>query len=127
LKKAFAPEFLNRIDDVVMFNALEKSHIHQIIELEIADLYKRVEALNYKLHLTDEAKDFIADKGYDPQFGARPLKRAIQKYLEDEMAEIIVKADVSDGDTISVEYDRENDKLLYHIVSLKDNPAGLTE
>jgi ATP-dependent Clp protease ATP-binding subunit ClpC len=127
LKKAFAPEFLNRIDDVVMFNALEKSHIHQIIDLEIADLFKRVEALNYKLHLTDEAKDFIADKGYDPQFGARPLKRAIQKYLEDEMAEIIVKATVSDGDTISVEYDKENDKLVYHIVSLKDNPAEMSK
>jgi ATP-dependent Clp protease ATP-binding subunit ClpC len=127
LKKAFAPEFLNRIDDVVMFNALEKSHIHQIIDLEIADLYKRVESLHYKLVLTDEAKDFIAEKGYDPQFGARPLKRAIQKYLEDEMAEIIVKATVNEGDTISVEYDRENDKLLYHIIPLKDIPAELPE
>jgi ATP-dependent Clp protease ATP-binding subunit ClpC len=125
LKKAFAPEFLNRIDDVVMFNALEKSHIHQIIDLEIADLYKRVEALNYKLVLLDEAKDFIADKGYDPQFGARPLKRAIQKYLEDEMAEIIIKANVSQGDTISVEFDRENDKLIYKIVSHQDKPAEM--
>jgi ATP-dependent Clp protease ATP-binding subunit ClpC len=125
LKKAFAPEFLNRIDDVVMFNALEKSHIHQIIDLEIADLYKRVEALRYKLVLTEEAKDFIADKGYDPQFGARPLKRAIQKYLEDEMAEIIVKATVSEGDTISVEYDKENDKLLYHIIPHTVLPAEL--
>jgi ATP-dependent Clp protease ATP-binding subunit ClpC len=86
-----------------------------------------VESLHYKLVLTDEAKDFIAEKGYDPQFGARPLKRAIQKYLEDEMAEIIVKATVSEGDTISVEYDRENDKLLYHIIPLKDIPAELTE
>jgi ATP-dependent Clp protease ATP-binding subunit ClpC len=115
LKKAFAPEFLNRIDDVVMFNSLDKSQIHLIIDIEIADLYKRVEALNYKLLLTEEAKDFIADKGYDPQFGARPLKRAIQKYLEDEMAEIIIKASISEGDSISVEYDRDNDKLRYRI------------
>ncbi len=115
LKKAFAPEFLNRIDDVVMFNSLDKSQIHLIIDIEIADLYKRVEALNYKLLLSEEAKDFIADKGYDPHFGARPLKRAIQKYLEDEMAEIIIKSSISEGDTISVEYDRDNDKLQYKI------------
>jgi ATP-dependent Clp protease ATP-binding subunit ClpC len=117
LKKAFAPEFLNRIDDVVMFNALDKNHIHKIIDLEIADLYKRVEALNYKLVLSDEAKDFIADKGFDPQFGARPLKRAIQKYLEDEMAEIIIKAPIVQGDTISVEYERDNDKLNFKVLS----------
>lgn len=117
LKKAFAPEFLNRIDDVVMFNALDKEHIHKIIELEIADLYKRVEALNYKLVLTDEAKDFIADKGFDPQFGARPLKRAIQKYLEDELAEIIIKSALGPGDAISVEFNRENDKLDFKILS----------
>jgi len=126
LKKAFAPEFLNRIDDVVMFNSLEKSHIHQIIDLEIADLYKRVETLSYKLVLSDEAKDFIAEKGYDPQFGARPLKRAIQKYLEDEMAEIIIKAGITEGDTISVEYDKENDKLVYKILTPKDKPAELS-
>ena len=83
LKKAFAPEFLNRIDDVVMFNQLEKKHIHSIIDIEIDGLYKRVESLNYKLKISPAAKDFIAEKGYDPQFGARPLKRAIQKYLED--------------------------------------------
>ncbi len=117
LKKAFAPEFLNRIDDVVMFNSLDKGHIHQIIELEIADLFKRVEALNYKLVLSEEAMDFIADKGYDPQFGARPLKRAIQKYLEDEMAEIIIKSSVAVGDTIYVELDKENDKLLFKFSS----------
>lgn len=127
LKKAFAPEFLNRIDDVIMFNSLEKSHIHQIIDLEIGDLFKRVEALKYNLVLTAEAKDFIADKGFDPQFGARPLKRAIQKYLEDELAEIIVKADVHEGDTISVEFDKENEKLNYHIISVPNNPAEMTK
>ena len=117
LKKAFAPEFLNRIDDVIMFNALDKGHIHQIIDLEIGDLYKRVEALNYRLVLSEEALDFIADKGYDPQFGARPLKRAIQKYLEDELAEIIIKSNVHAGDTINVELDQEHDKLQFSVLS----------
>ncbi|MCE4566915.1 ATP-dependent Clp protease ATP-binding subunit [Maribellus sp. CM-23] len=117
LKKAFAPEFLNRIDDVIMFNQLEKKHIHQIIDIEIDGLYKRVEALNYKLKISPAAKDFIAEKGYDPQFGARPLKRAIQKYLEDEMAEIIIKASISDGDTISVGYDKKKDRLQMRILS----------
>ena len=117
LKKAFAPEFLNRIDDVVMFNQLEKKHIHEIIDIEIEGLYQRVEALNYKLKLSPAAKDFIAEKGYDPQFGARPLKRAIQKYLEDEMAEIIIKASISDGDTISVGFDKKNEKLQMRILS----------
>lgn len=120
LKKAFAPEFLNRIDDVIMFNALEKSHIHQIIDIEISDLYKRVEALNYKLKISPAAKDFIAEKGYDPQFGARPLKRAIQKYLEDEMAEIIIKASVSPGDTISVGFDKKSQKLKMRIIASRN-------
>merc|ERR1711879_1030270 len=111
LKKAFAPEFLNRIDDVIMFNQLEKKHIHQIIDIEIEGLYKRVEALNYKLKISPAAKDFIAEKGYDPQFGARPLKHAIQKYLEDEMAEIIIKASITEGDTISVGFDKKKQKL----------------
>ena len=119
LKKAFAPEFLNRIDDVVMFNTLEKKHIYKIIDIEIKDLYQRVEALNYKLKISTAAKDFIAEKGFDPQFGARPLKRAIQKYLEDEMAEIIIKASISEGDTISVGYDKKNEKLSMRLLSSK--------
>lgn len=119
LKKAFAPEFLNRIDDVVMFNKLDKKHIHKIIDIEIGDLYKRVESLKYKLKISSAAKDFIAEKGYDPQFGARPLKRAIQKYLEDEMAEIIIRASISEGDTISVGFDKKNQKLLMRILTNK--------
>merc|ERR1712173_278850 len=87
LKKAFAPEFLNRIDDVIIFNSLEKEDIHKIIDIEIEKLYARVEDLGYQLNLSDSAKDFIADKGYDSAYGARPLKRAIQKYLEDALAE----------------------------------------
>ncbi len=119
LKKAFAPEFLNRIDDVIMFNQLDKKQIHKIIDIEIKDLYKRVESLNYKLKISSAAKDFIAEKGYDPQFGARPLKRAIQKYLEDEMAEIIIKASITEGDTISVGFDKKNEKLQMRILSNK--------
>jgi len=118
LKKAFAPEFLNRIDDVVMFNQLDKKQIHKIIDIEIKDLYNRVESLNYKLKISPAAKDFIAEKGYDPQFGARPLKRAIQKYLEDEMAEIIIKASISEGDTISVGFDKKNAKLQMRILTV---------
>ena len=120
LKKAFAPEFLNRIDDVIMFNQLEKEHIHKIIDIEIKELYNRVESLNYKLKISPAAKDFLAEKGFDPQFGARPLKRAIQKYLEDEMAEIIIKASITEGDTISVGLDKKNDRLSIRILSNKN-------
>jgi len=111
LKKAFAPEFLNRLDDVVIFNGLEKEDIRKIIDIELQGLYQRVEGLGYKLQLTDAAKDFIAAKGYDVQYGARPLKRAIQKYLEDEMAEVIIQASISEGSLIEVDYDEENQKI----------------
>jgi len=124
LKKAFAPEFLNRIDDVIMFNQLDKKQIHKIIDIEIKELYTRVESLNYKLKISPAAKDFIADKGYDPQFGARPLKRAIQKYLEDEMAEIIIKASIIEGDTISVGFDKKNEKLQMRILAGKKELNG---
>ena len=119
LKRAFAPEFLNRIDDVVMFNTLSKEDIFKIIDIELKDLYARVEALNYKLKISRAAKDFIAEKGYDTQYGARPLKRAIQKYLEDEMAEVIIKASITEGDTISVGYDKKNDKIKIRILATK--------
>ncbi len=117
LKKAFAPEFLNRIDDVIMFNSLTKDHIHEIIDIELKGLYERINALNYKLKISATAKDFIADKGYDAQFGARPLKRAIQKYLEDEMAEVIIKASVVQGDTISVGFDKKTEKIKIRILT----------
>ncbi len=115
LNKAFAPEFLNRIDDVVMFDPLDKESIHKIIDIELDGLYKRVNNIGYQLVLTDEAKDFIASKGYDVQFGARPLKRSIQKYLEDEMAEMIIRATVSEGDTIFVDFDKEAQKITAEI------------
>ena len=111
LKKAFAPEFLNRIDDVVLFNSLKKEHIHKIIDVELTHLYRRIEELGFKLKLSDEAKDFIADKGFDANFGARPLKRSIQKYLEDPLAEEIIKAELAEGDVIEVIFDKETSTL----------------
>ena len=116
LKRAFAPEFLNRIDDVIMFNTLSKEDIFKIIDIELQDLYARVESLNYKLKISRAAKDFIAGKGYDSQYGARPLKRAIQKYLEDEMAEVIIKASITEGDTISIGFDKKNEKIKVKIL-----------
>lgn len=104
LKKAFAPEFLNRIDDVVMFNSLERADIHKIIDIELKKLFGRVNDLGYEIELTDKAKDYIADKGYDKNYGARPLKRSIQKYLEDPLAEEIIKSSVKEGDTLLVDF-----------------------
>jgi ATP-dependent Clp protease ATP-binding subunit ClpC len=111
LNKAFAPEFLNRVDDIVMFDQLDKTAIHEIIEIELKGLYKRVSDLGYRLIITDEAKNFIATKGYDVQFGARPLKRAIQKYVEDEMAEMIIRASVGEADEIVVDFDKEEQQI----------------
>ncbi len=119
LKKAFAPEFLNRIDDVVMFNSLSKEDIHQIIDIELNDLYKRIIDLGYNIELSEAAKDFIADKGYDSAYGARPLKRAIQKYLEDPLAEEIIQAKITEGDTIKVELDDVTKELIISIVKSK--------
>lgn len=107
LKKAFAPEFLNRIDDVVMFNSLTREDIHKIIDIELNSLYGRINGLGYAIKISDEAKDFISEKGYDVQFGARPLKRAIQKYLEDPLAEEIIKSSLTEGDVIEVNYEKD--------------------
>ena len=111
LKRAFAPEFLNRIDDVIVFNSLGKDEIFKIIDIELASLFNRVHQLGYKIELTLEAKEFIAEKGYDSQFGARPLKRAIQKHLEDPVAEEILKGELSEGDTIEVDFDQETKEI----------------
>jgi ATP-dependent Clp protease ATP-binding subunit ClpC len=111
LKKAFAPEFLNRIDDVVVFNNLEREDIHKIIDIELQGLVERVGELGYKIKVTEKAKDFLAEKGWDPHFGARPLKRAIQKYIEDELAEEIIKTAISEGDTIVIDYLKAGDKI----------------
>ncbi len=119
LKKAFAPEFLNRIDDVIVFNALEKEHIHEIINIEIEKVYKRVKDLGYDLKLTDKALDFIAEKGFDKQYGARPLKRAIQKYVEDTLAEEIINGNIAQNDTIVMDLDPKNQLLKVKIKNSK--------
>ncbi len=111
LKQAFAPEFLNRIDDVIIFNQLSREDIHKIIDIELVGLYKRIRELGFVVKISDKAKDFIAEKGYDLQFGARPLKRAIQKYLEDAMAEVIIKSELKEGDEILVEYNTEKEEI----------------
>jgi ATP-dependent Clp protease ATP-binding subunit ClpC len=111
LKRAFAPEFLNRIDDVIVFNSLGKEEIFKIIDIELASLFGRVNSLGYKIELTEGAKEFIADKGYDSQFGARPLKRAIQKYLEDPIAEEILKGELADAETMLVDYDKDANEI----------------
>jgi ATP-dependent Clp protease ATP-binding subunit ClpC len=111
LKKAFAPEFLNRIDDVVVFNNLEKEDIDRIIDIELAKLLERISELGYTLKLSKKAKRFIADKGFDKQYGARPLKRAIQKYIEDALAEEIIKSNVHEGDTITLDVGKNDSKL----------------
>ncbi|WP_282136043.1 ATP-dependent Clp protease ATP-binding subunit [Seonamhaeicola maritimus] len=111
LKKSFAPEFLNRIDDVVVFNTLEREDINKIIDIELEKLLKRIEGLGYILKLTKAAKDYIADKGFDKQYGARPLKRAIQKYIEDALAEEIVASNLQEGDKIKIDLDKKSNEL----------------
>jgi ATP-dependent Clp protease ATP-binding subunit ClpC len=116
LKKTFSPEFLNRIDDVVIFNSLDRDDIHKIIDIELKGLYARILAMGYKIQMSDEAKDYIAEKGYDVQFGARPLKRAIQKYLEDTMAEVIIQSNMKEGDTISINLDKDKEEVVVKVL-----------
>lgn len=128
LKKAFAPEFLNRIDDIILFNALSKKDIFKIIDIELKGLFTRVFQLGYKIHISPAAKDFIAEKGFDVQFGARPLKRAIQKYLEDPMAEVIIRSDLKSGDTLSVNLNKDKtDVAIKKISAKKDNSSNKIE
>ncbi|OFY69730.1 MAG: Clp protease ClpC, partial [Bacteroidetes bacterium RIFOXYA12_FULL_33_9] len=124
LKKAFAPEFLNRLDDVIMFNHLSIDDIHKIIDIEIKGLYKRIEGLGYKFKISAQAKDFIASKGYDIQFGARPLKRAIQKYLEDPMAEVIINSSISQEDTINIGFDSKKEEIKIKVIKAKKEEAS---
>ncbi len=111
LKRAFAPEFLNRIDDVVIFEPLERKEIHKIIEIELTHLFNRIGQLGYKMKVSAKAKDFIIDKGWDEQFGARPLKRAIQRYIEDQLAEEIISQKMVDGTVVNVGYDSAKDEI----------------
>ena len=119
LKKAFAPEFLNRIDDVVVFNTLEKEDIDKIIDIELEKLLDRIAELGYKIKLTKKARSFIAEKGFDKQYGARPLKRAIQKYVEDAIAEEIIKSNIQEGDSITMDIGKNETELKIKITSAK--------
>ena len=119
LKKSFAPEFLNRIDDVVMFNNLERADIDKIIDIELSKLFSRVDQLGYQLELSDEAKDFIAEKGFDKEFGASPLKRSIQKYVEDALAEEIINSKLQEGDTINLTINEDKTGLAVNIKKKK--------
>ena len=122
LKRAFAPEFLNRIDDVVIFESLEREEIYKIIDIELAHLYKRIDEMDYKIKVSEKAKDYIIEKGWDEQFGARPLKRAIQKYIEDQLAEEIIKSSIKEGDTINVGFDAKKDDISITISKAKKKP-----
>ncbi|NDB36383.1 MAG: ATP-dependent Clp protease ATP-binding subunit, partial [Flavobacteriia bacterium] len=119
LRKAFSPEFLNRVDDMIMFRALLREDIHKIIDLELNKLFERVVGLGYILELTEKAKDFIVEQGYDEKFGARPLKRAIQKYIEDPLAEGIINQNINEGDTLLMDRDAEKDELTIEIKKAK--------
>ncbi len=127
LSKAFAPEFLNRVDDVIMFDQLSKESIYSIIDLELKDVYGRVENLGYKLTLSEEAKNYIAEKGYDVQYGARPLKRAIQKYVEDEVAEVLLAGEIKAGDTIQISYNKEEDKINCSVIATQQEEKEQVE
>jgi len=112
LKRTFSPEFLNRIDDVVIFNSLEKASIFKIIDIALKDVVGRLLAIGYEIKLTDEAKEYLSDKGYDPAYGARPLHRAIQKYVEDPLAEEILKANAKPGDIFMIDLNKETNQLV---------------
>ena len=116
LNRTFAPEFLNRVDDIIMFDQLNKEAIRKIIDLELKGLYSRVISMGYQLQLSDEAKDFIAEKGYDVQFGARPLKRSIQRFLEDQLADIVLSGEVHEGDVILMDLNETKDGVSPKII-----------
>lgn len=115
LKRVFSPEFLNRLDDVIVFNSLHREQIHKIIDISLGKLFVRITALGYHVELTDKAKDFLSEKGYDQQFGARPLNRAIQKYLEDPIAEEILKGEIEEGGTLLADYDGKGETLTIKV------------
>ncbi|MBK8290248.1 MAG: ATP-dependent Clp protease ATP-binding subunit [Flammeovirgaceae bacterium] len=121
LKRAFSPEFLNRLDDVIVFNTLQREHIHKIIDITLTKLFARILTIGYNVELTDKAKDFLAEKGYDPQFGARPLNRAIQKYLEDPVAEEILKGEIVEGGIILADYEGTGEVLTIKVKKPKSS------
>lgn len=124
LQKKFAPEFLNRIDEVIIFNALSKENIHKIIDIELSKLYQRIEELGYKIKLSKKAKDFLAEKGYDKKYGARPLKRTIQKHVEDLIASEILNSMINEGDTIDIDYTSGKEELSIKIQNKRESKTS---
>jgi ATP-dependent Clp protease ATP-binding subunit ClpC len=127
LKKSFAPEFLNRIDDVVIFEALEREDIHKIIDIELSYLYERIKGMGYQIVVTPKAKDYICDKGWDAQFGARPLKRAIQKYIEDALAEEIIRTKLHQDDIINIDYDETSGEIKISVSKPEPAPKEVSK
>jgi len=123
LKKTFSPEFLNRIDDIVIFNALEPKDIRLIVDIELVKLIERVQKLSYEISITDSAKDFIAEKGYDSKFGARPLNRAIQKHVEDLIAENVVNNTLKEQDQIIIDKNEKEDALKLEVTRKIETPS----
>ena len=115
LKKTFSPEFLNRIDDIVVFNTLDKNDIRKIVDIELVHLVKRIDQLGYQIEITDAAKDFIAEQGFDSKYGARPLNRAIQKHVEDLPAENVVNNVIKEGDLIFIDKNKDEDLLNLNV------------
>jgi ATP-dependent Clp protease ATP-binding subunit ClpC len=122
LNKTFAPEFINRIDEIITFDQLSKEAILKIVDIELNTLFKRIEALNYKVIVDDAAKAFLADKGYDVQFGARPLKRVIQNYIEDNISEAIVSGKAKEGDTILISHKDKDENLSVTVMNAESLP-----
>lgn len=120
LKKTFAPEFLNRIDDVIIFNSLDKENINQIVDIILQGLYKRINELGFHIELSEAVKSFVAEKGYDPQYGARPLHRAIQKYVEDPLAEEILNQSAQNGDTLHIDMNEDNTKITVKVIKTSE-------
>jgi len=124
LQKKFAPEFLNRIDEVIIFNSLSEQNIHSIIEIELEKLYERIDELGYKIKLSKKAKDFLCKKGYDKKYGARPLKRTIQKHVEDLIAAEILNSSINDGDTITIDHVSKKSELSIKIKNSKETKTS---
>ncbi len=127
LKRTFSPEFLNRIDDVVIFNSLDQADIFKIIDITLKDLYNRLDGMGYKLKLNKKAKEFVAEKGFDPQFGARPLHRAIQKYIEDPLAEFILNNNPAEGSVMSAVLNKAGDELTINLQKSVNTDVGEKE
>ena len=127
LKNVFNPEFLNRIDDVIVFHPLNKENIFEIIDIMSEDLFERAKEQGLNIEFDETAKEFLTDKGFDPKFGARPLRRALQKYVEDPLAEALLNQDLSEGDTVLLKHDGESDELHFDTIEADASTDGQAE